>query len=88
MTVELTVIDLMLSDPEDNAMPAPMKNKCTHLLSPSTSPSLSPPTPSSSSNKIQVTNNSSDDLLSAWPTEFYVVDIVQGFKKYDEAHHG
>jgi hypothetical protein len=85
--VEPTFIDLTMSDaeddalaPMDNVMPAPTKKK--HARS-SSSPSPSLSTPRSSPNE---TEESSDDSPPAWPAAFYVVDIVQGFEKCDEAH--
>jgi hypothetical protein len=78
---EPTFIDLMMSDAED-AMPAPTKRRCAHFL-PSPSPSPSVLTPCSSPNE---TEESSDDGPPAWPAVFYVVNIVQGFERCDEAH--
>jgi len=86
--VEPTIIDLTMSDEEDDVMPALMTGKHVHSSrsSISLSPSLSPsPSPHSSPNE---TDESSDDSLPAWPAEFYVVDIIQGFEKCDEAHCG
>jgi hypothetical protein len=85
--VEPTMIDLTMSD-EEEAMPAPMTGKRVRSSrsSISLSSSLSPsPSPHSSPNE---TDEGSDDSLPAWPAEFYVVDIVQGFEKCDEACRG
>ena len=62
-----------------HVMPAPTKKKCARSFS---SPSPSPSTPRSSPNE---TEESSDDSPPAWPAAFYVVDIVRGFEKCDEA---
>jgi len=84
--LELKVIDLTMSDPSDAeesnvSMPTPIRNKYAHS---SRSPSL-PSTPSLS---LDGDKSSDDSLHPSWPADFYVVDIVQGFKKCDEAHCG
>ena len=76
--MEPMVIDLTISDPEDETTPVPMTHKCacsSHSSS-SPSPSLSPSLGHSTSN---------DDAL-AWPSDFYVVDVMHGFKKCEAAH--
>jgi hypothetical protein len=92
--VEPTFIDLTMSDDEDGAIPtlmdaalmddihitsAPKKKKRARSFS---SPSASSSTPHLSPNE---TEESSDDSPPAWPAAFYVVDIVRGFEKCDEA---
>jgi hypothetical protein len=92
--VEPTFIDLTMSDAEDGAIPtlmdaAPMddvtrtppKKKRVRSFS-SLSASLSTPRSDASPNE---TEESSDDSPPAWPAAFYVVDIVRGFEKCDEA---
>jgi hypothetical protein len=95
--IEPTFIDLTMSDAEDggavrvptlmddalmdDVSPTPQKKKRTRSFS-SLSASLSS-THHSSPNE---TGESSDDSPPAWPVAFYVVDIVRGFEKCDEAH--
>ncbi len=84
--LESTLIDLTMSDASDAEksnvpMPAPIRNKRARS---SRSPSL-PSTPSLS---LDGDESSDDSLHPAWPADFYVVDIVQGFKKCDEARRG
>jgi hypothetical protein len=90
--VEPTVIDLTISDSEnDDAPPVTMtplprkRARSSNSLSPSSSPS----TPSSSSSPRLSTASGdaddNDDSLPAWPSAFYVVDIVHGFEKCEAA---
>lgn len=82
--MEPMVIDLTISDPEDEAIksiPVTMTRKrerFPHFLS-SPSPSLS------SSSSPSLGHSTSDDDGLNWPSDFYVVDIVHGFRKCDAA---
>jgi len=79
----VVIIDLTMSDAGDDTTPAPVRNKRTHSSRSSSSPSI----PSSLS--PDGTDKSSDDSpLPAWPADLYVVDIVQGFEKCEEACRG
>lgn len=78
---EPKIIDLTEDDVKDD-LPAPVRKKRAR---PSSSPSL-PSTPRLSPDG---TDESSDDSpVPAWPADFYIVDIVQGFEKCDEACRG
>jgi hypothetical protein len=76
--MEPMVIDLTISDSEDETIPATITRKRARSQasrfssSPSPSPSLS-------------LGHSGDDDELIWPSDFYVVDIVQGFKKCEAA---
>lgn len=91
--VEPTVIDLTMSDEEDDSIHVPITHKRARSSKSSSSDSsvvsvsASSSTPHSSTTGIEI-EDESDDPLPAWPTEFYVVDIVQGFEKCEEARRG
>ena len=80
--VEPTVIDLMISDSESDAQPVTMTRKRARS---SNSLSPSPSTPSSSPRSSTDDAYDTDDHLPAWPSAFYVVDIVRGFEKCEAA---
>jgi hypothetical protein len=88
--VEPTVIDLTMSDEEDDTIHIPTVHKrarSNSFSSHSSSASVSP-SPSTPCLSINETEDNSDDPLPAWPTEFYVIDIVRGFEKCEEARRG
>jgi hypothetical protein len=80
--VEPTVIDLTISDSESDAQPVTMTRKRARS---SNSLSPSPSTPSSSPRSSTDDAYDTDDHLPAWPSAFYVVDVVRGFEKCEAA---
>jgi hypothetical protein len=90
-TSQPTFIDLTMSDSEDGAIPTADSMEDVTPLSPTPSNkkrarSLSSPSASlSESTPHSSPEESSDDSPPAWPAAFYVVDIVRGFEKCDEA---
>ena len=88
---EPIVIDLTISDSDDNTQPVPMTRKRSRTSK------FSTPSPSTSSSGLSSPSESSphssgvddgDDGLRAWPSSFYVVDIVRGFEKCEAAARG
>lgn len=72
--IEPMVIDLTISDPEDETIPVTRKRaRSPQHSSLSLSPSLS------------LGHITSNDDEPVWPSDFYVVDIVHGFKKCEAA---
>ena len=83
--VEPMVIDLTISDSDGDAQPVTMTRK----RSSRSSISLSITSSSTSSDSSRCSGaDDSDDGLRAWPSSFYVVDIVNGFEKCEVAAHG
>jgi hypothetical protein len=85
--VESIVIDLTISDSESDAQPATMTLKRSRSSNTST-PSQSTPSSASSDSSPCSGADNSDDGLRAWPSSFYVVDIVHGFEKCEAAARG
>ena len=72
---------------EDDTIHVPILHKHARSSNPSSSES-SISTSSSMLRSSAHETDDSDDPLPAWPTEFYVVDIVHGFEKCEEARCG
>lgn len=70
------VIDLTISDQEDGTAPVTTARKRARSAYSSTSRSASSPSPS-----LGHITDSIDEDEAAWPSDFYVVDIVHCFKK-------
>jgi hypothetical protein len=73
-TAERIVIDLTASDTDDNAAPAVSGRPSKRGRALSSPPS----TPGSSCHHVG-SSSASDDNQPTWPSDFYVVDIVEGF---------
>ena len=79
--MELIVIDLTISDSDGDTKPVTRThNHSRSYLSPSMPSSLASSDSSHSSGA-----DSSDDDVRAWPSSFYVVDVVHGFEKCEVA---
>ena len=91
--VEPFVIDLTISDSDSDTQLEPVtimtRKRSRSLNFKSSSPSLSmPSSPASSNSEPRSGADDSDDGLRAWPSSFYVVDIVRGFEKCEAAARG
>jgi hypothetical protein len=80
---EPKIIDLTIFDAEDEPLPALVRNKCACPSNSSSLPSTPSPSPDGTDDE-----NSDGSPVPAWPADFYVVDIVRGFEKCDEARRG
>ena len=88
--MEAFIIDLTISDSDGDTQPVtmPVMRKRSRSLNFS-SPSLSmPSSPASSNSERRSGADNSDDGVRAWPSSFYVVDIVRGFEKCEAAARG
>jgi hypothetical protein len=89
--VEATVINLTMSDEEDDTIHVPIiriHKRARSSNSSSFESSVSLSTPSTPRSSPDETEDNTDNPLPTWPTEFYVVDIIQGFEKCEEARRG
>ena len=84
--MEPIVIDLTISDSDADTRPVAMTHKRLRSSLSSSMPSSSASSDSSRSSGADSTG--SDDGLRAWPSSFYVVDIVHGFEKCEVAARG
>ena len=88
--MEPFIIDLTISDSDGDTHPVtmPVMRKRSRSLNFS-SPSLSmPSSPASSNSERRSGADNSDDGVCAWPSSFYVIDIVCGFEKCEAATRG
>ena len=82
--MEPIVIDLTISDSDGDTKPVTRTHKRSRSY-------LSPSMPSSSASSDSSHSSgadSSDDDVRAWPSSFYVVDVVHGFEKCEVAARG